>query len=119
MGGACETAAPATVANGKGTKIGSVRIHLNAGEVHFHGDANGLKVAVPLKEWAAAWSRLSDLDPADEETFNYHDTANGTELYVEVNSDLDGACTAGIVISKNQHDIAFNALDAFTRKVAP
>ncbi len=35
-----------------------LRIHENAGQVHFHDDENKLKVAVPVATWWRAWQEL-------------------------------------------------------------
>ena len=55
MGGARET----VVDSVKGIeRVGNVRIHESGGQVHFHDDKNGLKVAVPAHEFWDAWNSL-------------------------------------------------------------
>ena len=57
-----------------------VRIHENAGEVHFHVDSENLKAAVPVAVWYEAWQRLST---QPNESFVFSDQNNGTILTVQ------------------------------------
>lgn len=61
--------------------IGSLRIHESSGEVHFHNDQQGTKVAVPSATMFDAWEKLSD---GRRKKFRYVDRSNGTELRVEI-----------------------------------
>lgn len=59
MGGERETTVSGKSASVQPIEIGSdqkIRIHENAGEVHFHDDVNNLKVAVPAAEFWTAWT---------------------------------------------------------------
>ncbi len=51
MGGSCEKTLPATKS---GKTIGSLRAHINAGEVHFHDDTAGKKCALSVADYHAA-----------------------------------------------------------------
>jgi hypothetical protein len=65
-----------------GQIIGAVRIHLNAGEVHFHDDANGKrKVAMPVATWMGAWQ---DIQKRLGKKWQYFDPVNQTMLVVRV-----------------------------------
>lgn len=57
-----------------------VRIHENKGEVHFHVDAENLKVAVPVSVWFKAWERL---ESQPGETFSYVDKQRETMVTVK------------------------------------
>lgn len=56
MGGDRETTVAARV--GTDLIVGDLRVHEKKGEVHFHADKDGLKVAVPVNRWYAAWAEL-------------------------------------------------------------
>jgi hypothetical protein len=60
MGGLNETTASQKAVTPAGTTevIGNIRYHENQGEIHFHDDANSLKVAIPVAKWAAAWDKI-------------------------------------------------------------
>ena len=62
MGGEREFSTPSvkpTAAMGSAPiELGSLRIHENKGEVHFHDDANGRKVAVPVATWFKAADQI-------------------------------------------------------------
>lgn len=78
MGGKRETVVQS---KSEGSKIGSLRIHENAGFVHFHDDNRGLKVAVPVAEMYSAWGRLTS---GKIKKFKYTDMANGSRLNMRV-----------------------------------
>jgi hypothetical protein len=59
MGGAAEETVQSKTGSGQ-TTVGQVRFHESGGEVHFHDDANGLKVAVPVSTWYKTWQELSN-----------------------------------------------------------
>lgn len=54
----------------KSTEIGTgkkkLRLHENAGEVHFHDDTAGLKVAVPVATFMKEWPDFSQQRIAEE-----------------------------------------------------
>jgi len=79
MGGERQFDTPAK--DKEGQIIGSLRIHENNGEIHFHDDKNGLKVAVASATMFDAWEKLSD---GRLKKFRHKDTTNGTELRIEV-----------------------------------
>ena len=84
MGGEREFTAPqarSTVAarSGPPVTLGSLRIHENKGEVHFHDDANGRKVAVPVATWFKASERILS-EPTE---WTYIDSDNNTQLNVK------------------------------------
>lgn len=79
MGGEKEFSTPArTEETGK---IGNLRIHENNGEVHFHDDAKGLKVAIPVATMHNQWDKLIG---GKKDKFKYADTTNGTELRISI-----------------------------------
>lgn len=57
MGGTNEKVidTPRAATSSKSAAIGKIRVHENAGEVHFHDDEKGLKVAVPAASFWKAW----------------------------------------------------------------
>ncbi|MCK9459565.1 MAG: hypothetical protein M0R80_07995 [Proteobacteria bacterium] len=62
MGGERETKTTASVSRAKDMlEIGSVRIHEKGGMVHFHADAQDLKVACPVAKWFSAWDIISQV----------------------------------------------------------
>lgn len=79
MGGKDEFTTPATSAGG--SKIGSLRIHENAGEVHFHDDKRNLKVAVPCATMYDVWEKLRD---GRKKKFKHRDLTNRTTLRIKV-----------------------------------
>ena len=90
MGGERETEAPASVSRRpkNATEIGSVRIHESGGKVHFHADAQGLKVSCPVAKWFSAWDQISQIP--GEWTFVDDNTAVGVVTKIE-NGILDAA----------------------------
>jgi hypothetical protein len=82
MGGDKETMAQQKVETEKGVHaVGSLRMHLNKGELHFHDDANKLKVAVPIAVWMKRWGEAVSTAPSE---FNVVDIGNKTRLNVRI-----------------------------------
>jgi uncharacterized protein YdeI (BOF family) len=82
MGGEKETVASQKVETETGVEVvGSVRYHISKGQVHFHDDANKLKVAIPVATWYKAWT---DLSSSVIRLWCYVDTELGTMLTVEI-----------------------------------
>ena len=83
MGGENETVSKQKVENSTGGTevIGSVRYHTSKGEVHFHDDTRGMKVAIPVGQFAKAWQTLMSECPNH---WNYVDTVNQTILHLEI-----------------------------------
>ena len=71
----------------------NVRVHENAGEVHFHVDDENIKAAVPSAEWYKTWEHLS-VFPGEE--WCYVDQKEGTILKVQ-SAITDG--TVDIILS--------------------
>lgn len=65
MGGTNETTGSqkTVTPTGQTEVIGDVRYHENKGEIHFHDDKNGLKVALPVAKWFSAWQKIESGDP--------------------------------------------------------
>lgn len=61
MGGVAEDVVPQTEKRSDGSvvTVGKVRFHESGGEVHFHDDERGLKVAIPVATWWSTWQSLS------------------------------------------------------------
>lgn len=81
MGGSNEFTAPAKAADSGSTPTSNLRIHENAGEVHFHDDANQLKAAVPVAAMYEVWSKLKD---GRKTKFKHKDLANQSILRIKV-----------------------------------
>lgn len=80
MGGERETVSPQVVSKkGKSQVVGHVRYHEKGGEVHFHDDAAGLKVAVPVDLWMKTFQEMAGSVPAKREL---GDPSRGTILHV-------------------------------------
>lgn len=87
MGGERETVASQKVATENGHEvIGSVRYHESKSQIHFHDDANKLKVAIPVATWYKAWNWLLASIPSEAtgREWNYPDTDNRTILHVSL-----------------------------------
>lgn len=90
MGGERETVASQKVATENGHEIiGSVRYHESKSQIHFHDDANKLKVAIPVATWYKAWNyMLSSIPSGSNEsafrTWHYPDTENLTVLHISL-----------------------------------
>jgi len=87
-----------------------VRFHENQGEVHFHVDAENLKVAVPSGEWFKAWEDLARF-PGRE--WSFVDKQRGTLLTVK-SGIISGTLDAYIEVTKIQAGNTFTELDKFT-----
>ena len=61
--------------------VGSVRYHESKGQVHFHDDANGLKVEIPVASWYKAWMNLLSSLPGE---FHYADVNLKTILHIKI-----------------------------------
>ena len=84
MGGSYETQVEsAPVTKGGTTTLGDIRVHEKDGEVHFHADSSGLKVAVPCAVWFKAWDRLNQ----ELGIWSFVDHERGTNLTVEMEFD--------------------------------
>lgn len=110
MGGERETTVCASKATNKDTTVlGDIRIHEAKGEIHFHADSSGLKVAVPCGVWFQAWTRLMNQGGI----FNYIDSKRGT--IIQVNAVVDDAkIDAEISVNKIEIGETFKALQEFT-----
>lgn len=89
MGGEYEDKVPQKQVSVTGSveEVGTVRFHENKGEIHFHDDKKGLKVAVPVARWFSAWQKL--VQNPDEE-FVYADSDNQSILTVKVQKKKSG-----------------------------
>lgn len=116
MGGDREFTAPAKSTSDISRVVGDLRIHENSGEVHFHDDKNGLKVAVPVDTMYAAWDRLSD---GRKSKFKYKDLTNGTQLRMKVvarkNAPIDLNVEVRQLKKKDLVNIKSNDFQAFDR----
>lgn len=110
MGGERETTVCASKATSKDTTVlGDIRIHEAKGEVHFHADSSGLKVAVPCGVWFQAWTRLMN----EGGIFNYIDPKRNT--IIQVDTIVDGAkIDAKVSINTIEIGDTFKALQEFT-----
>jgi len=81
MGGDKETIAiqTKTTTRGETKECGKIRYHENSGEVHFHDDDNGLKVAIPSGVWYNMFLNLVKQVPHE---ISYPDTKNKTVLHI-------------------------------------
>jgi len=96
---------------GKGIEVNlpSVRIHGVQGEVHFHADAEKLKVAVPTSIWYRAWERL---ERGEITSWIYYDSERATELCVSID-ESDGIVDATVEIFKVNVGGTFAQLQKF------
>lgn len=94
--------------------LGQIRVHESNREVHFHDDANNLKVAVPTATWFDAWSRLSS---GQRKKWKYVDTEEGTQLKINMNI-ATGADVAelspNLKVEEIQFSPTFKQLQSFT-----
>lgn len=83
MGGDRETLAPQTKQTDSGEieECGQVRYHEKDGEIHFHDDTSGMKVAVPSGVWFQQYQSLMKEVPS---SFSYADTKNRAVLNIKV-----------------------------------
>ena len=115
MGGERETTVEAGVKTSaaKSTSIGDIRIHENAGEVHFHADSKKLKVAIPSGIWYQAWMRLADTGGR----FTYVDAERKTQLAVHIVDDDTGqkpVREAHLYVTEVDTGDTFKSLHKFT-----
>ena len=89
--------------------LGSIRVHENKGEVHFHDDDRQLKVAIPVA-WYSAWTSISS---GKQSKFKYIDTTNMSQLLIKCKI-IDGYVTLKVTINPIEFDNQFEALDKFT-----
>jgi hypothetical protein len=90
--------------------LGSIRIHENKGEVHFHDDERGIKVAIPVSAWYSAWTSISS---GKQSKFKFIDTTNKTQLSMKCKN-IDGYVTLKATVDSIEFDSQFEALDKFT-----
>jgi len=119
MGGERETVSTQKVIEkGVSHVVGSIRYHESGGEVHFHDDANHLKVAVPAATWMAAFQKMQANLPSSRQ---FVDPVRKTVLYVtlrvkpkkpkkEVPRVFAALCIKGGV----EIDVEYDALHKFT-----
>jgi len=93
----------------------ALRIHESGGEVHFHNDDAGLKAAVPIAAWWAAWDKLKNFQICD---WSYLDKTRGIMVEVVVYNDKDGKLEASVSLDLVSTDVGdtFAALDRFSTK---
>jgi len=119
MGGANETVAEqkAATPSGKTEVIGKVRFHESGGEIHFHDDANQLKVAVPVATWFQAWQRL---EAGQIDRWYYPDLERKTVLDVRIilTSAADGPAKLDVAMSVRKVELSdtFTKLQQFSTK---
>lgn len=124
MGGQRETTVPQKTKSkaGPSQTVGSVRIHEENGEVHFHDDANKLKVAMPVADWSIAWDKLSQ---GAKRKLKFYDVERKTLLRIRVKAlsekATDGAkkrkvLCAFITIEPFECSNEFAALQKFTKE---
>jgi hypothetical protein len=98
-----------SAAPGKATTIGKLRIHENKGEVHFHDDDNGLKVAVPSAMFWRAWNNNVNLN-----SIQFFDSERETLCTIRFcvkNSAQD--VDAEIILTKTSVNDSFKKLNDF------
>lgn len=92
-----------------------IRIHENAGEIHFHDDDNKLKVSVPVAEWWSIWKKSrSNLHAI----IHYVDANNNTLLEIQPqltwNDSTNNNVEVFVRVSKLTLGTTFQSLDKFT-----
>tara|TARA_Y100000310_G_scaffold328692_1_gene397229 strand:- start:1389 stop:1766 length:378 start_codon:yes stop_codon:yes gene_type:complete len=96
--------------------VGKIRIHENAGEVHFHDDKKKLKVAVPVADFMERWETFQ-LDPFRGDSLRLFDSENETAVILQPdNIDLnapDKPFDVAIYLHKVKLGTAFQALSDF------
>lgn len=122
MGGDRETMSQQKVENKTGDVevVGNVRYHESGGQVHFHDDKNGLKVAVPVATWFGAWQKMLLSLPAE---WHFADTERNTIVNVKLrlkeakpHKERSARLDALISIEKIELSEAFTALNKFSSK---
>lgn len=74
--------------DGKTETVGTVRFHESGGEVHFHDDANNLKVAIPVATWFNLWAKLNQQGLKGKKKkakMSFTDSKHKTVLNVQLN----------------------------------
>ena len=104
----------------------TLRIHENAGQVHFHDDnANPkIKVAVPVAEMWKAWEKLRYPIAGTPVEWKYIDTVNNSVVEIEVSSqefqDTQGITTwqvrSNCRVKRATVDVTFQNLNNFMKK---
>lgn len=61
--------------------VGKIRVHETDSGVHFHDDANKLKVVVPPADWMVEWGKLAS---GLKKKTSFTDPSNGTRLTIRV-----------------------------------
>lgn len=116
MGGQRETTVKPASAVGQrlgGTgvaDIGDIRIHENAGEVHFHLDKANLKVAVPVAKAFKGWEEVS----ATPGEWSYIDVEHGTTVTLR-SFITAGVMNIDVLVSDTGHQFSdtFKKLNKF------
>lgn len=101
---------------GEPETIGAIRFHESTGEVHFHDDAAGLKVAVPVAEWWKAWRLIRQGQTSE---WTWHDVARKTILRIVCMIDDDAEppiLDCELHIEAVAHGDGFTRLERFTPK---
>ena len=119
MGGERETTVAAAISKKGETQVGDIRLHESDGEVHFHADSSGLKVAVPSGIWFQAWMRLMDQGGS----FTFVDTSRNTSLVLTIQVVADTGDTkakpridAELLVGEIESGDAFKTLHEFTTR---
>lgn len=98
-----------TATPGKATSFGKIRVHENQGEVHFHDDEKGLKVAVPAATFWKAWQGNVNLN-----SLTFFDSERNTICNIRfriANSGQD--VEAEVVLTKTAVNDTFKKLNDF------
>lgn len=118
MGGEREATVPVSSTTQTGEKkIGTVRFHESKpdGEIHFHDDANQMKVAVPTATWYKLWELFSS---GQKKKIKFIDAQQGTKLTVKRSSKSSKgkkSLDAEIKIESINVSGTFAALQTFTQ----
>jgi hypothetical protein len=110
MGGERETnitSRSATLGSGDQT----IRVHENAGKVHFHDDKKNLKVEAPA---ATVWQGWRDIRTRKAKSWNFEDVEHGTKVVISETSMVDDTRNISITVTEAQkHGPEFVAFDKF------
>jgi hypothetical protein len=93
----------------------AIRYHVKDGKVHFHVDAEKLKVEVPVGDWWGAWEELKNLR---KHSWRFCDHERGTMLICTVGLDDQQQFEAHLKVRKIAHGAGniFSKLEEFTTK---
>jgi hypothetical protein len=108
MGGANQFEAPASVEAKGVIELGTVRIHESGGKVHFHADAQNLKVACPVASWFSAWEKISQT-PGE---WTFADVSTGVTVKTILK---DGVLDAEIIVFPISVGDTYAQLQKFTK----